>query len=87
MKIQRMMSILHGIFTSAFSLVYCDKFSYEKLSLRLNPNAKSPEPQLWSFLVLGNLHAHGLGSMSDFFTLACLVGWQVWNNFVSNLWQ
>ena len=41
-----MISILHGIFTSAFLLVYCDKFSYEKLSLRLNPNAKSPEPQL-----------------------------------------
>ena len=30
---QRMMSILHGIFTSAFSLFYCDRFSYEKPSL------------------------------------------------------
>ena len=30
---QRMMSILHRIFTSVFSLVHCDRFSYEKLSL------------------------------------------------------
>ena len=31
-----------GIVTSAFSPVYCDKFSYEKPSL----NPKNPEPQL-----------------------------------------
>ena len=36
------------------------------------------------FLVLGYAHAHGFGSMSHLFSL---VGWQVCNNFVSNLWQ
>ena len=70
---QRMMSILHGIFTSAFSLVYCDRLS--KLWKTF--------PQ-WIFLVLSNVHAHGFGWMSHFFTL---VGWQVCNNFISNLWQ
>ena len=68
-----MMSILHGIFTSAFSLVYCDKFSYEKPSLS----------GFFLFLVMYK-HAHGFGSMSHFFTLVDL-GWQVCNNFVFKL--
>ena len=65
------MPVLHGIFTLAFSLVYCDKFSYEKPSLNLKsvPNLNF----VWIFLVLGNVHEHG--SLSHFLTL---VGWQVW---------
>ena len=83
MKKQRMMSFLHGIFTSAFSLVYChdcDKFSYEKPSL----NPKSPEPQLCGLFWFLVMYMHNFGSMSQFFTL---VVWQVSINVVSNLWQ
>ena len=53
-KQQRMMSNLHGIFTSAFSRVYCDKFSYEKPSL----NSKSPEPQLCGFFWFLIMYIH-----------------------------
>ena len=68
------MQILHGNFTSAFSLVYCGKFNYEKPSLIMKVSQTS---SLWIFLFLGNVHAHGFGSMSHFLTL---VGWQVWSS-------
>ena len=68
------MQILHGNFTSAFSLVYCGKFNYEKPSLIMKVSQTS---SLWIFLFLGNVHAHGFGSMAHFLTLA---GWQVWSS-------
>ena len=77
------MSILHGIFTSAYSLVYCDKFSYEKHSLRLNP--KSPEPQLCGLFWFLVMYMHTVLAQCP--TVFTLVGWQVCNNFVSNLRQ
>ena len=66
-----MVQILHGHFTSAFSLVYCDKFSHEKPSLNHEsvPNLNF----VWFFLFLGNVHTQSFGSMSHFLTL---VGWQ-----------
>ena len=45
------MQILHGNFTSAFSLVYCDKFSNEKPSLN---HESVPNLNFISFLFLGN---------------------------------
>ena len=76
---QRMMSILHGIFTcftSAFSLVY----------IVINLAMKTlPEPQLRRFFWFLAMHMHTvLAQCPTYFTL---VGWQVYNNFVSNLWQ
>ena len=59
---------------SAFSLVYCGKFNYEKPSLIIKVSQTST---LWIFLFLGNVHAHGFGSISHFLTL---VGWQVWSS-------
>ena len=71
---QKMVSILHGIFTSAFSLVYCDKFSYEKPFL----NPKSPEPQLCGFFwfLVMYMYAHVFGSMFHFFYFGRLAGMQ-----------
>ena len=66
-----MMQILHGNFTSAFSLVFCYKFSYEKPSL--DPE-RVPNLNFENFSVPGLGNVHGYGSMSHFMTL---VGWQV----------
>ena len=80
---QRMMSILHGHFTSAFLLVYCDKFSYEIPSLY----PKSPEPQLCGFFWFLVMYMHMILAEYSIFFFFTLVGWQVCNNFVSNLWE
>ena len=66
-----MMLILHGIFTSAFSLVYCDKFRYEKPSL----DPKSPEPQLCRLFWFLVMYMHTVLAQCP-----TLVGWQVCNN-------
>ena len=66
------MSILHGILTPAFSLVYCDKFSYENPSL----NPESPEPQLCGFFWFSVMYMHTVLAQCPTFLLCRLAGMQ-----------
>ena len=63
---------------SGFSLVYCDKLSYEKPSL--NHESVPNLSYMWICVFLGNVHVCGFGSMFHFLTL---VDWQVWYHCLS----